>query len=258
MNRFFQLLVIPFFLLSISSCIEDGLENTPTAEMYYVDLLYALHHNDQAAAKAAAHEITSIIGELPLSNYPLRSGNERDGLHFNISKAQNSYLQVRASIAENELDLAMNLLNRATRELEAARIPGFQDFYIARIHDFLSSWLEVSSTSDEEELSKREWRTINRRIKSAYARWRECRWVEPSPSHYYFSMEAAAEFTKAHGEIDRLLELLKASLSEDDEVLTRSYVAATDAAVWAFVLRFGSPQPGGAKLSPPEALEASR
>jgi hypothetical protein len=256
MNLFLRILAIPFFLLLATSCVEDGLENTPTAEMYYVDLLYALHHQDQAGAKDASRKITKVIADLPLNNYPLRSENERDGMRYNMSNAQSTYMQVRASIEKNELEQAMIQLNRATKELEAARIPGFQDFYIARIHDFLSSWLEVSRTSEEEDITRREWRAINRRIKSAYARWRECRWIEPSPSLYYFSMEDSAAFTKAHGEVDRLVELLKASLSDDDEMLTKSYVDAVDSAVWSFVRRFGSPEEGGMKILPPEELDS--
>lgn len=256
MNRFLKILAMPLFFLIMTSCVEDGLENAPTAEMYYVDLLYALHHHDQAGAKEASRKITKIITDLPLNNYPLRSDNERDGIRFNMSNAQNTYLQVRASIAKNELEQAMTQLNQATNELEAARIPGFHDFYIARIHEFISSWLEVSRTSGEENISKREWRAINRRIKAAYVRWRECQWIRPSPSVYYFSMEDSAEFTRAHGEVDRLIELLKASLSEGDEELTKSYVDAADSAVWAFVRLFGSPEEGGMKITPSE-LEAS-
>lgn len=257
MNSFLKILVMPLFLLLTTSCIDDGLENTPTAEMYYVDLLYALHYHDQSGAKDASRKITEIIGALPVNNYPLRSDNERDGIRFNRSNAQRSYLQVRASIKKNELEQAMVQLNRATNELEAARIPGFQDFYIARIHGFLSSWLEVIRTSQEEDLSPREWRAVNRRIKTAYARWRESQWIRPSPSVYYFSMEDSAEFARAHGEVDRLMELLKASLSKDDEILTKSHVDAADSAIWAFVNLFGSSEKGGLKITPPE-LEPSK
>jgi len=252
MNLFLKILAAPLFLLLISSCVDDGLESSPTAEVYYVDLLYALHENDQAAAREASRKITGIIGELPINSYPVRSENERDGMRFNISNAQKSFLQVRASIEENELDLAMNLLNRATNELTAANIPGFQDFYIARIHDFISSWLEVSKAFNDEDISRREWRAINRRIKSAYARWRECQWIQPSPSVYYFSMEDPTEFTRGHDELNRLMELLKASLSEDDIALTKSYVDAADAAVWALIRHFGSPGERGINSMPSE------
>lgn len=244
-------------MLLVNSCTEDSLVSSHTAEMYYVDLLYALHHHDQEGAKKAAKNFTKSIADAQIGNYPLRRDDEINDLHFHLNKSEQSYLQVRASIEKGELEQAMIQLNRATNELKATRIPDFGELYTAGIHDFLSSWLEVSRTSRKEDLSSREWRAINRRIKTAYITWRQCQWVRPSPSAYFFSAEESAEFTMAHSQVNRLMGELKESLAEENETLTKSYVDATDSAVWALVRRFGSPEEGGLMINPPET-EPSR
>lgn len=252
MNRTLIILAVPFFLLLATSCVEDTLDGSHNAEMYYVDLLYALHHNDQAGAKEAARHFTKSISGFQAGYYPLRSEEEIEDMRFYLDQAEQSYLEVRASIEKGELEQAMIQLNRGTAALEAARIPGFEELYIANIHGFLSSWLEVSRMSRKEALSASEWRAIKQRIRATYTYWRQCDWAKPSLSIYYFPEEDAREFSKAHSQVDRLLELLRESLSKEDETLTKSYVDATDSAVWGLVRRFGSPEEGGLKIFPPE------
>jgi hypothetical protein len=252
MNRLLTILMMPLLMFLASSCMEDALENSHDTEMYYVDLLYALHHHDQTGAKTAVRNFTNSISGLYLGNDPLRKEGQIEDMRFHLNMSEHSYLEVRASIEQGELEQAMIQLNRATAALEAARVPGFEELYIARIHGFLGSWLEVSRTSQKEDMSSKDWRAINRRIKTAYTNWRECQWIRPSQSIYFFSDEDSKEFTLAHAQVDRLVELLKASLAEDDEVLTKSYIDAADSAVWALIRRFGSPKEGGLKISPPE------
>jgi hypothetical protein len=220
--------------------------------MYYVDLLYALHHHDQAGAKEAANKFTKSISGFHTGNYPLRSDDKIDDFYFHLNMSEHSYLEVRASIENDELEQAMIQLNRATEGLKAAPIPGFEDLYIAGIYDFIHSWLEVSRTSQKEDLSDREWRAIKRRIKATSTTWRQCQWIRPSPSLYFFSTEDSKEFTIAHGQVDHLMTLLKASLSEEDNLRTKLYIEATDSAVWTLISRFGSPEKGGLELSPEE------
>lgn len=252
MNRYLPILAIPFFMLLLTSCIEDTLENSQTTEMYYVDLLDALHHHDQAGAKGAAQHFTkSISGFLP-GHYNLRSEEEIEDTRFYLNKAEQSYFEASASIEKGELEQAMIQLNRGTTALEAARIPGLRGLYIASVHGFLSSWLELSRISRKEDLSPRKWRAINHRIKAMHTFWRQCRGAQPSQSVYFFSAEDSEEFTKLHGEVDRLIGLLKKSLSEEDEVLTKSYINVTDAAVWDLVRHFGSPKEGELKVTTPK------
>lgn len=247
MNRLLTILTTLFFMLLVNSCADDFQARSPTSEMHYVDLLYALHHHDQAAAGDAATRFTKSIAGLHAGNYPMWPEKEPEDMRFHLNKAGHTYLEVRTSIEQGELEQAMIQLNRATEELKASRIPGFGELYIAEIHDFLHAWLEVSRTSRKEDLSSREWRAINRRIKAAHIAWRQCEWVRPSPSLYFFSLEEQEEFTLAHTQVNDLMELLKTSLSQSDEVLTKSYVNAVDSSVWTLVCQFGSPEKGGRK-----------
>jgi predicted translin family RNA/ssDNA-binding protein len=251
MYRYLPLLTLCIFFL-LASCVEDTLENSHTAEMHYVDLLYALHHHDQNGAKEAARQFSKSISGLYVGQFPLKSEEVVEDSRFYVDKAKQSYLEVRASVAKGELEQAMIQLNRATEALTAARIPGFGELYIASIQDFLGEWLEISRLSRKTNLSVRDWQAIERRIKTSHATWRRCRSYRPSSIIYFFTEEDAEEFNMAHGQVDRLVGQLKECLSEKSETMTMSYVDATDSAVWALVRRFGSPEEGGLKIIPPE------
>ncbi|TXF90260.1 hypothetical protein FUA23_07000 [Neolewinella aurantiaca] len=252
MNRFLRILATPLFFLLLIGCVEDSLESAHTAEMYYVDLVYALHHHDQKGAEEASRHFTKSIAGLDASSYPLLSETETEDLRFHLDRAEQHYMEVRASISGEELEQALIQLNRATEELRAARIPGFGELYVVNIQEFLAAWMEVSRTSRREDASSRDWRAINRQIKATHALWRQSRSYSPSPSTYFFSDEDATSFDQAHHQLDRLMGELKASLEQEDDVLTKSYVDAADAAVWGLVRRFGSPKEGGLKISPLE------
>lgn len=252
MNRFLTTLALPLFFLITTSCIEDSLESSHTAEMYYADMFYALHHEDQPGAKEAVRQFTKSIAGLQVENTPFRSEDETEDTRFHVERAQRQYLEVRASIAKGELEQAMIQLNRATDELTAARIPGFNELYLVSIQDFLTSWLEVSRISRKTDLSERDWQSINRQIRKTYSNWRQCRGYRPSGAIYYFAEGDLEEFNTAHEQVDRLMGQLTECLSEKSESLTRSYVDATDSAVWGLVRRFGSPKEGGLKIIPSE------
>jgi hypothetical protein len=61
-------------------------------------------------------------------------------------------------------------------------------------------------------------------------------------------LQEQEKFNLAHGQLNDLMELLKASLSQSDEGLTKSYVNAVDFSVWTLVRQFGSPEQGGREL----------
>jgi hypothetical protein len=111
-------------MLLINSCADDFQEGSPTSEMHYVDLLYALHHDDQAGANDAATRFTKSIAGLHAGNYPMWPEKEPQDMRFHLNKAGHTYLEVRTSIEKGELEQAMIQLNRATEQLKASRLPG--------------------------------------------------------------------------------------------------------------------------------------
>ena len=235
-----QLGIILTLALTAYSCTEEELDRGRAAETHYVDLLYALEHQDQAAARLASNELSQDVSLLRVRWYRPLAEEEADNMYYHLDMAERVYTESRNSISEGNLELAAIQLDRAVYELSAADPVAFNELYVGSIYDFVATWLEVSRAVKDQELCSLAWTDFSRYGKDARHAWQQVKWRRPSEQVYPFTPGEITKFHLDHAAVDTAIERFIGVVKTGDQCAAQVAAVAVDDALWRLLLRFGS------------------
>ncbi|WP_273446384.1 hypothetical protein [Neolewinella agarilytica] len=236
------LLLLPALLLMVlaGGCTPDQLDLSREAEMAYVDLLFALHHDQKEEAAIAADNLDFFLRQMH-GKWPRPLKMEQLDNHlFHIGRAEWAYDDALESVEKGDLALARVQLDRATYEFSAAAPAAFHELYIGEMYAFVTTWLEVEQAAGDQELCSLNWDQFSQYAHDAKSLWKQDRYNRPDSRAYAMRPIDEATFDKAHQgvqlELDAFIDILKSG----DQCHAREKATAVSAAVWELVNLFGS------------------
>lgn len=237
------LLLLPF------ACTEDELGRGRLAESHYVDLLYALHHDNPEDARTSARQLSEDLSTIRIRWYRPMEDEDADNMLFRMARAEGAFGEASRAIHEGGLELAAIQLDRAVYELSAADPVAFNQLYVASIYDFIATWLDVSYAIHDEELCSMEWKDFSRYGRDARSAWREVRWIRPSGKLYWFTQAETDEFRLAHQALDLAIDDFIEVVKDGDQCAAQQAASSVDTALWTLLLQFRSERPADPQTS---------
>ena len=225
------------------SCTEEELSRGQIAEAHFVDLLHALHQQDQVAARNAANDLSQDLSMFRVRWYRPLEDEEADNMYYHLAKAERAYNEARASLAGNDLELAAVQLDRAVYELSAADPVAFNELYVGSIYDFVATWEEVSRAVHDQELCSLAWTEFSRYGKDARHAWQQVKWRRPSEQMYLLTPTEVNAFRQAHTLIDRSIDDFVEVVKTGDQCAAQVAAKDVSTALWSLLLQFGAREP---------------
>lgn len=234
---------LTLLFLLLFACTPDQRTTGRAAEQAYVDLFYAVHHDDVAAARQAASRLDKELAGLRGNLFLPLAGERRENMQYHLDQASWVYTEARQSLAANNPALAAVQLDRATYELRAASPASFQELYIGTIYDFMAAWLEVEHIINDNDLCYKDWPQFTTYSKDALRAWRLVEKVTPDQWIYGETPELDWEaFAEARLNVAGSLEEFQTVLAGEDQCQAALEAEKVGTAVWQLVRLFGSTQ----------------
>lgn len=234
---------LALLFLLLFACTPDQRTTGRAAEQAYVDLFYAVHHDDVAAARQAASRLDKELAGLRSNLFLPLAGERRENMQYHLDQASWVYAEMRQSLAANNPALAAVQLDRATYELRAASPASFQELYVGTIYDFLAAWLEVEHIVNDNNMCNQDWPQFSTYSKDALRAWRLVEKVTPDQWIYGEAPELDwVAFKDARENVARVLEHFQTVLASEDQCTAAQEAEKISAAVWTLVRQFGSSQ----------------
>lgn len=229
-------------IASLPACTADQQGDGVAAEQAYVDLLYALQGEDQAASLRAMRAFDGDIRRLRGQWYRPLQGDRLDDVRYHMDLAECAYLDAYESIEDGELDLAMVQLDRAVYELAVGDPASIHELYVGSIYDFVSVWLDMD-TQLRGEACDFDWAMVADCGRDVRVTWRQLRGYRPAGYLYYPTPVDEATFTAAHAALDEKTEDFHRVLKTGDRCLLQDTGNEVSEALWNLLLLFGTPEP---------------
>lgn len=237
-------LLLPCLLLTLplSQCTEEQLVQGRVAEQLYVDLLSDLYASDTTAAQVSMVNFDKQLEHLRGQWYRPMGERAREELRYHLDKAEVAYGDVRSSILRGDLTTAAIHLDRATYELYAADPAAFQELYVGRLYDFVSTWQEVETIVNDQMLCLMEWGEFTWWAKKARIEWRAVKKYSPDPLLYSSENFDREAFRSAHANLESQVDLFIGKLEEGDQCSAQEAASSVSEALWSMLDLFGSPE----------------
>lgn len=236
-----QLLLLAFICLGVlTGCLPENEEQAVLTERSYVDLLYALHAEDEEMSREMITPLIKQIGLLREHWYRPRLTLDNDDEFYHIAGAERAFKNAAASIQDGELGIARAQLDRAVFELEASDRASFQELYIAGIYDFMCAWFEVYEAAQYPDFEGN-WREFLECSDDVQRSWKMARRIEPDGYLYFDRGVDEYLFKTLHGSLTKHLAAFREAVAAEDPIHVKRNSEEVNTALWDLVLLFGTP-----------------
>ncbi len=250
MHRILFLLLLS--LTVATSCSEDQFLAGVTAERAYIDLVYAISHNDTLESRAAATRLLVEVDNLrSLAFRPLRQ-EDVDDRSYHLERAGCAFADALVSVDIGWLDLASVQLDRAVFELQAADGAVFNELYVGGIYDFASAWLAVDALAQQSASSAE---VPSDCITYALGEWKHVLHLRPDPVLYPDLALDPQPYLVAHAALQQKLADLSSKIDSGIPV-TVADVHSASAAFWNLLELFGTDKLPSEISLPPGPVDA--